>query len=121
MCKIYRPLVGSAPRASKVPPKQPHPPTTIASPSTTLAPVPRRQRLTTVGGWCDTIIQPFLSRSSSRRFSFQAFLWHKNAWMTKFGILDPKPAANTPQSWHRSALESHPYRDLREGCVPIYP
>ena len=82
MRKLYRSLVGSAPRASKVAPKQPHPPTTIASPNTTLAPTPRHQRLTTVGGWCDTIIQPFLSRFSSRRFSFQAFLWHKNAWMT---------------------------------------
>ena len=81
MCKLYITLVRSAPRASKVAPKQPHPPTTIASPSTTLAPTPRRQRLTTVGGWCDTIIQPFLSRFSARRFYFQAFLWHKNAWM----------------------------------------
>jgi hypothetical protein len=60
MRKLYIPLVGSAPRASKVAPKQPHPPTTIASPSTTLAPTPRCQRLTTVGGWCDTITQPFL-------------------------------------------------------------
>jgi hypothetical protein len=59
--------------------------------------------LTTVGGWCDTIIQPFLSRFSAKRFSFQAFLWQKNAWMAKFGILGPKPAANTPQSGHRSA------------------
>jgi hypothetical protein len=59
--------------------------------------------LTTVGGWCDTIIQPFLSRFSSRRFCFQAFLWYKNAWMAKFGILGQKPAANTPQSGHRSA------------------
>ena len=74
MRKLYRPLVDSAPRASKVAPKQPHPPTTIASSSTTLAPTPRRQRLTTVGGWCDTIIQPFLGRFSSRRFCYQAFL-----------------------------------------------
>jgi hypothetical protein len=74
MRKLYIPFVGSALRASKVAPKQPHPPTTIASPSTTLAPTPRRQRLTTVGGWCDTITQPFLSRFSSRRFCFQAFL-----------------------------------------------
>jgi hypothetical protein len=76
MRKLYTPLVGSAPRASKVlvAPRQPHPPKTIASPSTTLAPIPRHQRLTTVGGWCDTITQPFLSRSSSSRFCFQAFL-----------------------------------------------
>jgi hypothetical protein len=48
----------------------------IASPhSTTLAPTPRRQRLTTVGGWCDSTTQPFLSRLSSRRFCFHAFLW----------------------------------------------
>jgi hypothetical protein len=73
MRKLYRPLVGSAPRASKVAPKKQHPPPTIASPSTTLAPTPRHQRLITVGGWCDTIMQPFLSRFSSRRFSFQAF------------------------------------------------
>jgi hypothetical protein len=59
--------------------------------------------LTTVGGWGGTIIQSFTSRFSSRRFSFQAFLWHKNAWMAKFGILTPKLAANTPQSGHRSA------------------
>jgi hypothetical protein len=55
MRKLYIPLVVSAPRASKVDPKQPHLATTIASPSTTLAPTPRHQRLTTVGGWCDTI------------------------------------------------------------------
>ena len=84
-------------------PNAPQLATTIASSSTTLAPTPHRQRLTTVGGWCDPIIQPFLSRFTSRRFSFQAFLWHKNAWMAKFGILGPKPAANTPQSGHRSA------------------
>jgi hypothetical protein len=30
--------------------------------------------LTIVGGWCDPIIQPFLSRFSSRRFCSQAFL-----------------------------------------------
>jgi hypothetical protein len=59
--------------------------------------------LTTVGGWGDPIIQPFLSRFSAELFSFQAFLWPKNAWMAKFGILDAKPAANTPQSGHRSA------------------
>jgi hypothetical protein len=52
--------------------------------------------LTTVGGWCDPIIQPFLSRVSAKRFCSQAFLWHKNAWMAKFGILDPKQAVNTP-------------------------
>ena len=103
MRKLYMPLVGSAPRASKVTPKQPHLATTIASPSTTLAPTPRHQRLTTVGGWCDPIIQPFLSRFSSRRFCSEAFLWHKNAWMAKFGILGRKPAANTPQSGHHSA------------------
>jgi hypothetical protein len=59
--------------------------------------------LTTVGGWCDPIIQPLFSRFSHRRFYFQAFLWQKNTWMAKFGILDPKPVANTPQSGHRSA------------------
>jgi hypothetical protein len=59
--------------------------------------------LVTVGGWCGPIIQPFLSRFSSKRFCFQAFLWRKNAWMAKFGILDPKLAANTPQSGHHSA------------------
>ena len=96
-------LVRLAFRPSGGAPNGPELATTIASSSTTLAPTPRHQRLTTVGGWCDTIIQPFLSRFSSRRFSFQAFLWHKNAWMAKFGILDPKPAANTPQSGHRSA------------------
>ena len=48
--------------------------TTIVSSSTTLAPTPCRQRLTTVGGWCDTIIQPFLNRFSSRRFYSEAFL-----------------------------------------------
>jgi hypothetical protein len=78
MRKLYRSLVGSALWASKVAPKQPHPPPMIASPSTTLAPTPHRQRLTTVGGWCDPIIQPFLSRSSAGRLCFQAFLWHKN-------------------------------------------
>ena len=55
-------------------PKGPQLATTLASPSTTLAPTPRHQRLITVGGWCDPIIQPFLSRFSSRRFCFQAFL-----------------------------------------------
>ena len=80
--------------------------TTIVSSSTTLAPTPRRQRLTTVGGWCEPIVQPFLSRFSSRRFCSQAFLWHKNAWMAKFGILGRKPAANTPQSGHHSAPSS---------------
>jgi hypothetical protein len=60
-------------RTSKLAPKQPHPPATIASPSTTLAPAPRRQRLATVDGWCDTIIQPFLSRFSSRRSVFRRF------------------------------------------------
>jgi hypothetical protein len=74
MRKLYIPLVGSAPRASKVAPKHPHLATAKASPSTTLAPTPRRQRLTTVGGWCDTITQPFPGRFSSRRFYFQAFL-----------------------------------------------
>jgi hypothetical protein len=67
----FRPS-GGAPNAAQLA-------TTIASSSTTLAPTPRRQRLTTVGGWCDPIIQPFLSRSVAKRFSFQAFLWHKNA------------------------------------------
>jgi hypothetical protein len=43
-------------------PKAPQLATTIASSSTTLAPTPHRQRLTTVGGWCDPIIQPFLGR-----------------------------------------------------------
>ena len=103
MRKLYTPLVDPAPQPSEGAPKQPQLATTIASPSTTLAPTPRRQRLTTVGGWCDPIIQPFLSRSLARRFSFQAFLWHKNAWMAKFGILGPKPAVNTPQSGHHSA------------------
>jgi hypothetical protein len=60
MRKLYIPLVSSAPRASKVAPQQPHLATTIASPSTTLAPTPRSQRLTTVDGRCDTITQPFL-------------------------------------------------------------
>jgi hypothetical protein len=45
--------------------------TTIASSSTTLVPTPRHQRLNTVGGWYGPIIQPFLSRFSSRRFCFQ--------------------------------------------------
>ena len=71
--------------------------------STTLAPAPRHQRLTTVCGWCDAIIQPFFSRFLSRCFCFQTFLWHKNVWTAKFGILDPKLATNTPQSGHRSA------------------
>ena len=41
--------------------------------STTLAPTPRHRRLTTVGGWCDPIPQPFLSRFSSRRVCFRRF------------------------------------------------
>ena len=85
------------------------------SPSTTLAPTPRRQRLTTVDGWCDTIVQPLLSRFSSRHFCFQAFLWHKNAWMAKFGILGQKPAANTPQSGHRSASYGQLHLGIRSG------
>jgi hypothetical protein len=107
--KLYRSLVGSAPRASKVAPKQPHPPTMIASSSTTLAPTPRHQRLTTVGGWCDTIIQPFLSRFSSRRFSSRRFcdtktpgwqnlvFWAQNQQRThhKVGIARPPKAVHT--------------------------
>ena len=99
MRKLYRPLVGSAPRASKVAPKQPHPPPTIASPSTTLAPTPRHQRLTTVGGWCDTIIQPFLSRFSSRRFSFQAFLCHKKPLDGKIWYFGPKTSSEHTTKW----------------------
>jgi hypothetical protein len=79
MRKLYMPLVGSAPRASKVAPKQPHLPTTIASPSATLAPAPRRQQVTPVGDGCATITQPFPSRFSCRRFCFRALLWPKNA------------------------------------------
>jgi hypothetical protein len=104
MRKLYIPLVGSAPRASKVAPKPPHLATTIASPSTTLAPIPRRQRLTTVGAWCDTITQPFPSRFSSGRSCSRAFLWPRKARMAKFGILGLKRVVNTPQSGHRSAL-----------------
>jgi hypothetical protein len=96
-------LVRLAFRPSGGAPNAPQLATTIASCSTTLAPTPRSQRLTTVGGWYDPIIQPFLSRFSARRFCSQAFLWHKNAWMAKLGILDPKPATSTPPSGHRSA------------------
>jgi hypothetical protein len=67
MRKLYVPLVGPAPRPSEVAPKHPHLGTTIASPSTTLAPTPRHQRLTTIGGWCGTITQLFPSRFSCRR------------------------------------------------------
>ena len=77
-CRIFiHFLVRLAFRPSGGAPNGPELATTIASSSTTLAPTPRHQRLTTVGGWCDTIIQPFLSRFSTRRSSFQAFLWHK--------------------------------------------
>ena len=55
MYKLYITLVGSAPRASKVAPKQLHLATTIASPSTTLALTPRRQGWTIVGVRCDSI------------------------------------------------------------------
>jgi hypothetical protein len=34
----------------------------------------------------------------------------QNAWMAKFGILDTKPAANTPPSGHHSAPKSHYWR-----------
>jgi hypothetical protein len=79
-CRIFiHFLVRLAFRPSGGAPNAPQLATMIASSSTTLAPTPRRQRLTTVGGWCNLIIQPFLSRFSVRRFSFQAFLWHKNA------------------------------------------
>ena len=67
-------LVRLAFRPSRGAPNAPQLGTTIASSSTTLAPTTRHQRLTTIGGWCDPIIQPFLSRFSSRRFCFQAFL-----------------------------------------------
>ena len=53
-------LVRLAFRPSGGAPKGPQIATTIASSSTTPAPAPRHQRLTTVGGWCDPIIQPFL-------------------------------------------------------------
>jgi hypothetical protein len=96
-------LVRLAFRPSGQAPKGPQLTTTLTNSSTTLAPTPRRQRLTTVGGRYDTIIQPFLSCFLSRRFSFQAFLLHKNGWMAKFGILGPKLVVNTPQSGHRSA------------------
>jgi hypothetical protein len=52
-------LVRLAVRPSGGAPNAPHLATTIASSSTTLAPTPHRQRLTTVGAWCDPIIQPF--------------------------------------------------------------
>ena len=48
-------LVRLAFRPSGGAPNAPQLATTIASSSTTLAPTPHRQRLTTVGGWCDTI------------------------------------------------------------------
>ena len=48
-------LIRLAFRPSGGAPEEPQLATTISSPSTTLAPTPRRQRLTTVGGWCDTI------------------------------------------------------------------
>jgi hypothetical protein len=72
-------LVRLAFRPSGGAPNGPQLAATIASSSTTLAPTPRHQRLATVGGWCEPIIQPFLSRFSSKRFCFQALLWHKNA------------------------------------------
>ena len=87
--------------------------TTIVSSSTTLAPTPCRQRLTTVGGWCDTIIQPFLSRFSAvshpgvsvlRRFcgtktpGWQNLVfWAKNQQRThhKVGTARPPKAIHT--------------------------
>jgi hypothetical protein len=74
---MYVPLIDSAHAPSKVAPKQSHLATTIASPSTTLAPTPCRQRLIAVDGWCDTITHPFPSRFSSTRFCFQVFVWPK--------------------------------------------
>jgi hypothetical protein len=65
-CRIFiHFLVRLAFRPSGGAPNGPVLATTIASSSTTLAPTPRHQRLTTVCGWCDTIIQPFLSRFSA--------------------------------------------------------
>jgi hypothetical protein len=99
---LYVPLVRLAPRPSEVAPKQTHLATMIASPSTTLAPTPRRQRLTTVGGWCETNIRPFPSRFHPGVFAFMRFCDTKRL-DGKLGMLGSKPAVNTPQSGHRSA------------------
>ena len=109
MRTLYRPLVGLAPRTSKVAPKQPRPPTTIASPSTTLAPTPRHQRLTTVSVWCDTIIQPFSAVSHPGVSLFRRFcdtkthgrqnlvFWAQNQQRThhKVGTARPPKAIHT--------------------------
>jgi hypothetical protein len=63
-------ITASGFRPSKEDPKEPQVATTLASPSTTLAPNPRRQRLTIVDGRCGTTDQMLLSRCSSRRFCF---------------------------------------------------
>jgi hypothetical protein len=94
MRKLYIPLVDSAPRVSKVAPKQPQLDTTIASPSTTLVPTPRHQQLTNVGGWCDTVTQPSLSCISSMRFCFQAFLWPQKRVDTKILCFGPKTSSD---------------------------
>jgi hypothetical protein len=108
----------SAFRPSGGAPKGPHLATTLTSSSTTLAPTPRRQRLTTVGGWCDTITQSFPSRFSSRCFCSQAFLWPKNAWMAKFDIL-----GQTQQCAHHKVGTTRPPKAIHtaiyaEGMCP---
>jgi hypothetical protein len=70
MRKLYTFLGDQALRRSEDAPTQPHLATTTASPSTTPAPIPRHQRLTTVDGWFGTVTQPFLSRFSYMHFCF---------------------------------------------------
>jgi hypothetical protein len=59
---------GSSPLESSS--KQPQLATAIVGLITTLAPAPRHQRWIIVGGRCDTIIRPVLSRFPFRRFCF---------------------------------------------------
>ena len=88
-------LVRLAFRPSGGAPKGPQLATTIASSSTTLAPTPRHQRLTTVGGWCDPIIQPFLVQA----FLFSGVSVAQKRLDGKIWYFGPKTSSEHTTKW----------------------
>jgi hypothetical protein len=60
------------------------------TPSPILAPVPRHQLFTIVGGWCDANIQLFLNQV----FLFSGVSVVQNAWSAKLGIFG-RPSSKT--------------------------